>query len=64
MYVYILECSDNSYYTGVTNNLEKRFMEHEQGVNRNCYIYTRRPLRILFYELFKDAASAIAFEKN
>ncbi len=30
MYVYILKCSDNTYYTGVTNNLEKRFQEHEQ----------------------------------
>ncbi len=64
MYVYILECSDNSYYTGVTNNLEKRFMEHEQGVNRNCYTYMRRPLKIIFYGLFNDATSAIAFQKK
>ena len=27
-FVYILECSDNSYYTGVTNNLERRIIEH------------------------------------
>jgi len=64
MYVYILECSDNTYYTGVTNNLEKRLKEHEQGINRNSYTYTRRPLKIIFYELFNDAIAAIAFEKK
>lgn len=64
MYVYILKCSDDTYYIGVTNNLEKRFLEHEQGVSRNCYTYTRRPLKIVFYELFNDPMNAIAFEKK
>lgn len=64
MYVYILECADESYYIGVTNNLERRFQEHEQGINRNCYTYTRRPLKIVFYEMFNDPMKAIAFEKK
>jgi putative endonuclease len=64
MYVYILECSDKSYYTGVTNDLEKRFQQHEQGINRNCYTYTRRPLKIAFYEKFNSPNSAIRFEKQ
>ena len=64
MYVYILKCCDDTYYTGITNNLEKRFQEHEQGINRNCYTHTRRPLRIVFYEIFENALSAIAFEKK
>ncbi len=64
MYVYILECSDKSYYIGVTNNLEKRFKEHENGINRNCYTYTRRPLKIVFYEMFNNPNSAIIFEKK
>jgi Predicted endonuclease containing a URI domain len=29
--VYVLECSDGSYYTGVTNDLERRLWEHETG---------------------------------
>jgi putative endonuclease len=64
MYVYMLQCSDDSYYIGVTNNLEKRFQEHEQGVNRNCYTFTRRPLQIVYYEMFNNPLNAIAFEKK
>ena len=64
MYVYIIECSDKSYYTGVTNNLEDRFEQHVQGINRNCYTFSRRPLKLIFHELFNNPISAIAFEKQ
>jgi len=64
MYVYILKCSDGSYYTGVTNNLERRFQEHEQGIYKTCYTFTRRPLEIVFYEKFNSPAKAISFEKQ
>jgi putative endonuclease len=64
MYVYVLLCSDNSYYTGVTNNLELRFEQHKQGVEKACYPYKRRPLKIVFYELFDGPLKAIAFEKK
>ena len=30
-YVYILKCSDNSYYVGITSNLDRRVMEHNAG---------------------------------
>ncbi len=49
---------------GVTNDLEMRFEQHQQGINRNCYTYLRRPLEIAYYELFNDPKSAIAFEKK
>lgn len=64
MYVYILECADSSYYIGVTNNLEKRLNEHELGIYRNCYTFLRRPIKLVFYELFNNPNSAIAFEKK
>ena len=64
MYVYILECSDNSYYIGMSNNVEKRFQQHSSGINRNCYTYTRRPLRFVFSLIFSDPNSAITFEKK
>lgn len=64
MYVYILECSDKSYYIGVSNNAEKRFLEHSAGINRNCYTFTRRPLKLVFSQIFSDPVSAIAFEKK
>lgn len=64
MYVYILKCNDNTYYVGVTNNLERRIQEHQQGIDRNSYTYLRRPVNVVFYEMFNDPSDAIAFEKK
>ncbi len=63
-YVYILECSDNSLYTGITNNLERRVIEHKRGLNKNCYTYKRRPINLIFYQDFNDVIQAIYFEKK
>ena len=63
-YVYILKCSDKSYYTGVTNSLERRFAEHVSGRNETCYTYIRRPLQLMFSRKFKYINDAIAFEKQ
>ncbi|MBI4930445.1 MAG: GIY-YIG nuclease family protein [Bacteroidetes bacterium] len=63
-YVYILKCSDDSYYTGVTNNLERRFIEHEEGIDSECYTFSRRPLEIVFYQMYNDIHQAIAIEKK
>ena len=38
-YVYILKCKDGSYYTGVTNNVEKMFLEHQSGGIEECYTH-------------------------
>ena len=64
MYVYILKCRDGSYYTGVTNDLDRRVHEHIHGVDRTCYTYTRRPVELMFYEEFSDPNQAIAAEKQ
>jgi putative endonuclease len=63
-YVYIVRCSDGFYYTGVTNNVDKRVDEHNEGVNPSCYTYKRRPVVLLYYEHFKNIQNAIAFEKQ
>jgi putative endonuclease len=63
-FVYILHCSDQSYYTGITNDLERKVNEHETGVNLQCYTYKRRPLKLVFHERFPDVNQAIAFEKQ
>ncbi|WP_400077951.1 GIY-YIG nuclease family protein [Winogradskyella sp. R77965] len=63
-YVYILKCSDNSYYTGITNNIDKRYNEHELGKYRDCYTYKRRPLKLVFNQQFNDVLQAIYFEKK
>jgi putative endonuclease len=62
-YVYILKCSDNSYYTGVTNDVERRLNEHNFGLNKESYTYNKRPLH-LFCTEFNDINQAILFEKQ
>jgi len=47
-FVYILLCSDSSYYTGVTNNLDRRLYEHEAGFDPKSYTFKRRPLKLVF----------------
>ena len=64
MYVYILLCSDKSYYTGVTNNLEFRLLQHHKGVILGCYTYSRRPLELVYYEIFDSIVTAIEREKQ
>jgi putative endonuclease len=64
LYVYILKCNDGSYYTGITNNLEKRFVEHQSGLKKDSYNYNRRPLSLEFYQSFNDPEQAIYFEKK
>ncbi len=63
-FVYILECSDQSYYTGVTNEIERRVAEHQSGLNPKCYTYKRRPVTLKFIEQFNDINQAIAREKQ
>lgn len=63
-YVYILKCSDETYYTGVSNDLERRLREHNEGLNTTCYTFKRRPLELKFYEKYSDINLAIAWEKK
>lgn len=63
-YVYILKCSDKSYYIGVSNDMERRLMEHNSGLNIECYTYSRRPLEVVFVTEFNDINQAITFEKQ
>ena len=63
-YVYILKCSDNTYYTGFTSNLKNRFFEHQQGKHIKSYTYKRRPLELVFYAEFSEAGFAIEKEKQ
>ena len=62
--VYILKCSDGSYYTGITNDVERRFYEHSSGREIKSYTFTRRPVELVFTEYFQDVNDAISFEKQ
>lgn len=63
-YIYILKCNDNSYYTGVTNNLEKRIIEHKEGIDKKAYTFKRRPLKLVYFETFNEINYAIEIEKK
>ena len=63
-YVYILKCADNSYYTGVTANLQKRIFEHKTAKHPNSYTANRRPVELVFYTEFTDIFFAISKEKQ
>lgn len=64
LFVYILECADGSYYTGITNNLERRLMEHQSGKNPEAYTFSRRPVELKYYAEFTDFYLAIDKEKQ
>ncbi|MCW3070592.1 MAG: Excinuclease subunit [Bacteroidetes bacterium] len=64
LYVYILECSDKTYYTGVTNNPERRLEEHNSGSNKGSYTSSRLPVRMIYCERFTDFDLAIKWEKR
>ena len=63
-YVYILKCSDNTYYTGVTSNLNNRVTQHKSGIYKNSYTHQRRPVELVFYAEFTDITIAIEKEKQ
>ena len=63
-YLYILKCSDGTYYTGMANNLERRLWEHESGTNEDSYTFSRRPIELQFFEEFTDVNQCIEFEKK
>ncbi len=51
-YVYILKCSNSSYYTGHTNDLGRRLVEHNTG--KVSYTKDRRPVKLITFVAFTD----------
>ena len=64
MYVYILLCSDGTYYTGMTNNIERRITERNKGINHGCYTFNRRPVILKYHVLCNSPKQAIELEKK
>ncbi len=63
-FVYIIECADNFLYTGITNDVTRRFNEHQGGLNPSSFTFKRRPLKLIFSQEFNDVKQAIYFEKK
>ena len=60
-YVYILECCDGSFYTGVTNDLDKRMKAHSEGKGSK-YVYKKGFKKLLLAKPCKDKSDACKAE--
>lgn len=60
-YVYILECADKTFYTGWTNDLEKRIKTHNEGKGAK-YTKYRLPVKLIYYEEFENKIDAMKRE--
>ena len=60
-YCYILRCSDDTLYTGYTNDIDKRLIAHNSG-NGAKYTKARRPCTLVYKEEFADKSSAMKRE--
>jgi putative endonuclease len=56
--VYIIRCSDNSLYTGITTDVDRRFREHADGIRGARYFNGRKPLEVVYREEGHDRSSA------
>jgi putative endonuclease len=62
-FMYILQCSDGSYYTGSTNNLAIRLEQHQKGEGAN-HTKKRLPVKLVYYEEYDRVDEAFYREKQ
>lgn len=60
-FVYILKCKDKSLYTGITNNIKRRLIDHRAG-RGSKYVRSRLPIRIIHKETFRTKSKALKRE--
>ncbi len=63
-FVYILRCSDGSFYVGMTSTLERRVEEHQAGTDPTAYTWRRRPVELLWAEAFANEHEAFVRERQ
>lgn len=57
-FVYILKCADDTFYTGITKELERRLEEHNSSDKGAKYTRNRRPVVMVYSEIHPDRSSA------
>lgn len=60
--IYILTCSDGTYYTGLTKDLDARVQEHQTGVHPESYTFGRRPVKLVWSEIVDSYVEAFQWE--
>ena len=61
-FVYILECRDGTYYTGYTNDLEKRITEHNDTKRGAKYLRGKKPVKLVWWKICKNQRFAMRTE--
>ena len=57
-YLYVVRCSDDTLYTGVTTDLKRRLNEHNTSNRGAKYTKARRPINLVYYELYQSRSNA------
>ena len=60
--IYILKCSDGTYYTGLTKDLDGRVLEHQTGARPDSYTFGRRPVKLVWSETTESYQDAFQWE--
>ena len=63
-YIYILQCADEAYYTGLTSDLKRRVREHASGKDHRAFTFSRRPVKLVWFEEVADKEAARQREKQ
>ena len=63
-WVYILQCSDQSYYTGHTDNLDIRILQHQNKMFPGCYTSSRLPVYLVYSQDFPTREEALGAERQ
>jgi len=62
-FVYILICVDNSFYTGISNNPNQRFIDHKNGKGGR-YTRSHKPIKIIYLEKLPNKSAALKRERQ
>jgi putative endonuclease len=57
-FLYVLQCSDGTYYTGVTTNVDRRTKEHNSSKRGAKYTRSRRPTKVIYMTEYNNRSSA------
>ena len=57
-FVYILKCADDTLYTGIATDIDRRLNEHNSSEKGAKYTRSRRPVSLVYSEAFPDRSSA------
>ncbi|MFA6184464.1 MAG: GIY-YIG nuclease family protein [Parcubacteria group bacterium] len=63
-YLYILKCSDKTLYTGITTDLKRRLLQHNNSKLGAKYTASRRPVKVVFSKKFKNRSEATMAESR